>query len=245
MNNILSTKKLDIGIIEQARSKNVNIAEVEFIKVRPIASKEKWEEVFRWIQGKEIFVVFTSRHAVEAVNQYLHPYLNPYQHQWKIFCLAGSTKQAVEKSEDLHGKIIDTAVNAADLAEKIIKWQAKEVVFFCGDQRRNELPDSLKNNGIQIHECVVYHTTETPVSISENYDGILFFSPSAARSFFSLNQPGGRTVCFAVGQTTAKTIEEFTEAEIIISNNSSQESVMESVYEYFNQKGVGRTEVTE
>ena len=44
--------------------------------------------------------------------------------------------------------ILGTADNAEQLAEKIIKDSIyKKFIFFCGDQRRDELPEKLKNNG--------------------------------------------------------------------------------------------------
>ena len=84
---VLSTKKLDPSLIEQAKKNDIGIIEQEAIKVTPILSKEKWLEIFQVIQDKKEFVVFTSSNAVFALQKYLNDYTNPHPINWKIFSL--------------------------------------------------------------------------------------------------------------------------------------------------------------
>ena len=96
--------------------------------------------------------------AVDAVAKFI-PAKKP---SWKIFCTGNTTKKMVKK---IFGEenICAAADSAEQLAEKIIENSSiKNIVFFCGDQRRNELPDKLKNNGITVEELIVYKTIETP-----------------------------------------------------------------------------------
>src|SRR6185369_9706401 len=105
---------------------------------------------------KKITAVFTSINAVEAVSKFIST-----KTSWKIFCTGGTTKKMVKK---IFGEqnIYATAGSAAQLAEKIIENSfIKSVVFFCGDQRRNELPGTLKIKGIEVEELIVYKTIET------------------------------------------------------------------------------------
>jgi uroporphyrinogen-III synthase len=147
--------------------------------------------------------------------------------------LAGKTKQAILKVEQLKKKIIAEANNATNLAQKIIESGVKEIVFVCGNKRRDELPVLLNKAGIEIHELTVYETTKTPIVISEDFDAILFFSPSAVQSFFSVNQLKKNTACFAIGETTAGSISDVTNNRIIISKSPSQEEMLASVHFYF------------
>src|SRR5215213_1713498 len=114
---VLSTKKLDPLLIEQAKRNDIEIIEHEFISVKPVTGKEKWDEVFNYIQ-QQAYIVFTSANAVEAIKKYLHPYINYNVIDWKIFCLSGKTKETIEAGADLSGSVIDTADNAVDLANK-------------------------------------------------------------------------------------------------------------------------------
>ena len=95
------------------------------------------------------------------------------------------------------------------LADSIIKTSIKNIVFFSGDQRRDELPEKLKKNHIEVEEIVVYKTIETPEPISKSYNAILFFSPSAVQSFFSKNTINDSTQIFAIGSTTARAAEPY------------------------------------
>lgn len=228
---VLSTKKLELSLVEQAREYDIEIIEQEAIKVYPILSKEKWQEIFGIIEAKKENIVFTSSNAVVAVRKYLNDYINPFDINWKIFSLSGKTKEAIESGS--LGTIVETGRYAKELAEKIIANQIDEVVFFCGDKRREVLPKILKEAEVAIHEIVVYETILTPVVLKDTVDAVLFFSPSAVQSFFSVNQLKNDVVCFAVGQTTAGSIHEFSQNKIITSESPAQEKVLASVRQYF------------
>jgi uroporphyrinogen-III synthase len=61
----------------------------------------------------------------------------------------------------------------------------------------------------------------------------LFFSPSAANSFFSVNKLPTGIVCFAIGDTTAKIIAQHTTNKIVTSERPAQEVMMTDVARYF------------
>ena len=134
---VLSTKKLDSSLIEQAKQKNIEIIERTAISIKTINTKEKWQEVYRYVEAGFQYIVFTSSHAVQVLKSILHSNVNPHMVQWKIFSLSGRTKDAVEKHLNFFGGIIDTAHDASSLTKKIIENKVKEVIFFCGSKRRD------------------------------------------------------------------------------------------------------------
>jgi len=140
-------------------------------------------------------VIFTSTNAVRAVTNVLqHP------PDWKIFCVGSETKKRVTSFFG-ESAVMDYAGNAKELSEKIIRpGQVKKAVFFCGDQRRDILPDQLRAAGISLKELALYQTLLTPVRLTKTYDAVLFFSPTAVTSFFSLNTPSSKTILFALGE---------------------------------------------
>ncbi|HEX4851773.1 MAG TPA: uroporphyrinogen-III synthase [Puia sp.] len=109
----------------------------------------------------------------------------------------------------------------------------KQAIFFCGDLRRDELPDILKEGGVEINELVVYETKLTPVKVSMRYDGILFFSPSAIKSFFTLNELPSKTVLFSIGETTRATLMDFTDHKIISIDKPNKEDLVRLALQYF------------
>ncbi len=231
----LSTKRIDPSLKREAMQKGIEITDKEFICIRPVQTPAKKEAVLQWAKNAEgLAVIFTSSNAVEnTVTEFNSPGNRDILPSWKIFCLDGATKKTV--LADFPGsRIISTAAHATALADKIIEQDTyKKLVFFCGNKRRDELPAQLKRNGIEVIEVVVYETIETPVSINEYFDAVLFFSPLAAGSFFSLNSIAEKTVCFAVGATTAKAISGHTANPVITSKTPDQEALINSVNLYF------------
>ncbi|MFT3826808.1 MAG: uroporphyrinogen-III synthase [Chitinophagaceae bacterium] len=233
---VLSTKKISPSLKAVAVQHGIILREEEFISIQPILTEEKHREVTEWVlYPGELYVVFTSQHAVEYTALHFEQDNTYYvTDQWKIFCMQGTTAQLVKKY--LREKqIVATGANAAELAEAIINnGPIKQVVFFCGNLRREELPSLLKVKGIRVTEVVVYETQPTPAVTDTKVDAILFFSPSAVKSFFSVNTIPAATTCFAIGPTTAAEISKHTGNRIITGNAPSQETMMQGLFHYFN-----------
>jgi uroporphyrinogen-III synthase len=226
---VLSTRKLLPSLIEEAAKNDIEVREEEFIAIRPILTKEKQEEVLTWILAAENQnVLFTSSNAVEAVKTFLRATGNKTISNRNAFCLSGKTKESLLSITNPSATLA-MAENAEGLANEIKNRDVKEIVFFCSNKRRNELPDILSAHGIRVHEVVVYETFEKPSLASDGIDGILFFSPSAVSSFFSLNNIKPGVICFAIGKTTAEAISEFTRNKIIISGYPSQQAMLDLV----------------
>ena len=233
---VLSTKKLEPLLLERAKQEGIEITEQDAIVIKPILSREKWDEIFSFLEKKIGYAVFTSSNAVTALKKYLNEYINHLPPHWKIFCLSGKTKEVLSEEERLFDSIEATASSATELAQKIIASGAKELLFFCGNRRRDELPALLQNAGVQVHEVVVYEVEETPAVVRGDFDGVLFFSPSAVQSFFAANQLKEATVCFAIGQTTAASVKQATQNQLFISKEPTQEALLEEVIYYFNTR---------
>ncbi len=225
---ILSTKALTQESKDKASLNDIDIDELPFITTEPIKSDELKNSLRGFLQ-QNITAVFTSKNAVLAFEQIVNAEV-----PWKIFCIGQSTKKFVAKvfGEE---KIVDTADNASELADIILKdGEIKRVIFFCGKIRREELPEKLKSAEIELKEIVVYETLETPQKISrKHYDGILFFSPSAVKSFFSLNKLNDEIQIFAIGKTTADAIQKNIDVELKIAETPGEENMINLVISTF------------
>ncbi len=225
--HILCTRPLSEALVETVRQEGINMDILPFIETEPIQSIEIQQEIEQAL-AKTATVIFTSMNAVEAVAYYLDE-----QPDWRIYCIGNTTRERV-KEHFGEAAIAGTASTAATLAEAIVEDEpAEEIIFFCGDQRRAELPEILESNGFELTELVVYHTIAVPHKITRAYNGILFFSPSAADSFFSTNKVNGQTILFAIGATTAKAIKKYTNNKIIIGDEPAKEHLVELVLDFF------------
>jgi len=226
--NILSTRPLSKELIHAAAEKNIFIESISFIETEMIVD-ENLKEKIKNLSHHSLNIVFTSMNAVEAVTKYL----NGIKPNWKIFCIGNTTKKLTEENF-AKNSIARTADSASALANVIISEKnISSVVFFCGNQRRDELPEKLLHHNIEVKEMVVYKTIPSSHQITKDYDGIIFYSPSAVNSFFSVNKINQRTILFAIGNTTATEMKKFVPNKIIIANEPSKKLLAEQAINYF------------
>ena len=209
--NILSTRPLNKSLVQEAKAVGISIDELSFIDTEPIQDIATQQEIEQaYLQSST--VVFTSMNAVDAVLAWQ----DGQQPDWVIYCMGNTTKLLLKENFGEHS-VAGTASSAAELAELIAEESdIDEVIFFCGEQRRDELPAILRNKGIEVHEIIVYETIHTPHKVSKDYHAILFYSPSAVSSFFSNNKVPAQTILFAIGNTTAKTIQQYCNKCIVL-----------------------------
>lgn len=198
---ILSTRLLAQPLIDKAMAHGIRVDAVPFIDIS-FTEAEILQAQIQPILTQSATVVFTSSNAVKSVARFL----NGAQPDWKIYCLSTATKDAVIGAFGEHS-IVATANDGTDLAQLIVANAAiNDVVFFCGNLRRNIIPDVLQQQGKTVTEILAYHTVVTPQIIHQTYNGVVFFSPSAVDSFFSVNTIPKETICYAIGKTTADSI---------------------------------------
>ena len=225
---ILSTRPIDAPLINEAKHQNIEIDILSFIETVQIRSIEVQQEIENALL-KSSAVVFTSMNAVEAVANEL----DGHQPNWKIYSIGNSTRQLVKKYFGEEA-IAGTAESAAELAELIVEEDnSDDIFFFCGEQRRDELPDILRSNDFDVNEIVVYQTIQVKHKIEKTYHGILFFSPSAVQSFFSNNKISDKTILFAIGNTTATEIKKYTNNKIITDDEPSKENLVMEMIRYY------------
>jgi uroporphyrinogen-III synthase len=226
--NILCTRPLNGPLIKEAEQRGFTIDVLSFIeisKTEDITTKKEIEQA----AAREAAVVFTSMNAVEAVTESL----NGKKPGWKIFCIGNTTRKLVHEYFG-PAAIAGTGGTAAELARQIAADRfIDEVFFFCGNIRRDELPAILRQQDILVKETVVYSTSLLPQKIKADYKGIVFFSPSAVRSFFQVNKPAETTVLFAIGTTTAEEIKKHTANKIIIADEPGKENLVQKMMEHF------------
>ena len=218
------------ALIREAAAQNIIIDATSFIQTEPVIDNAVAAQIRELFQ-KPITAVFTSANAVKAVAPI---YKKPKS--WKVYSISNTTARLI--TELFKILISGMAGNAATLADVIIKDRPKKVYFFCGNLRRDALPEKLRQANIEVEELVVYQTTETPTVITTVYDGILFYSPSTVHSFFSVNTVEAATQLFAIGFTTAETILLYTSNPVKISDKAGKEDMVHQVIQHFNiQKG--------
>ncbi len=210
---VLSTKKLSRSQQELLLNSGIGLVQRDFISIIPLQFKLK--EIPK-------NVIFTSKNAVKAMLS--HPGLSEFKTR-NIFCVGEKTADFLKQNGF---QVVETAHYGADLAEKIVqKHENGEFLFLCGKKRNPELSATLKKEKVKLTEVEIYDTQANPGKIDRNFDGVLFFSPSAVKSFCSENALFG-TPAFCIGKTTAAEARKHTD-KVIIANKPSIENVVVQV----------------
>ncbi|HET8886634.1 MAG TPA: uroporphyrinogen-III synthase [Salinimicrobium sp.] len=219
MKTVLSTKKLSKSQRSLLLNTGIGLVEQDFIEIEPIPFEIEAEKLPENI-------IFTSQNAVLAIEK---NQIFQFLKSKKIYCV-GEKTAALLSEKGL--KVQHFEHYGVDLAGKLVKTNENEgFLFFCGKKRRHELPEIFRKHKIPLTEVEVYDTIETPKKISRNFDGILFFSPSAVKSFCTENELKN-TTAFCIGTTTASEANKRTE-QIEIASKPTIESVIVQVVKYF------------
>jgi uroporphyrinogen-III synthase len=212
MKSILSTKKLSNSQKQLFLNAGLSLVEYNAIIIEAVDFELSSEKIKN--------AIFTSKKAVKAV-------LGKVEIE-NCFCVGEKTAAILSENEF---QIQEIADYGKDLAEIIVqKYPEATFTFFCGKKRRDELPEILKLENIKCKEIEVYSTGLNPREFPQEFDGILFFSPSAVQSFTAENQLKN-TIAFCIGETTATEAKKHTK-NIIIATKPSIENVIVQVAKY-------------
>jgi|GEM_PF-1207911 len=181
-------------------------------------------------------IAFTSQNAVKAFSEIIFKEKIKVP-QVKFYAIGDSTAR--------HLKLLDIEPflpknnDAVALSELILKDKnIRTVLFPCAEHHLEDLPEWLKRQNVQVRELICYSTILLKNKIEVNgMEGIVFMSPSAVKSFFSVNKVIDAIPIFTIGRTTADEVRRWTTNSVVIANRPDVNSIFEKVMEYFsNQK---------
>ena len=213
MATLLSTKKLKPNQKELILNAGLSFVEYDSIKTENISFE---------IPHELKNAIFTSQNAVKAFVKKQLPSPSGEGLGVRAFCVGEKTKELLEKNGL---KVVEIGENASKLGEKIAKsYKSESFYFFTGNKRRDELPQILGDSNIELNEIEVYKTSLNTKEFYQNFDGVLFFSPSGVQSFAAHNK-FGESLAICIGNTTATEAKKHTQ-NIEIANSTSVESVI-------------------
>ena len=217
---ILSTRPVSAALVRAAQLKNIELEVISFIETEAIEDVEVQQEIEQAALQRAA-IVFTSMNAVKAVTDMLDQQVP----EWRIYCIGHKTQELVS---DYFGAqaIAATADHAMALADAIIEDSPEEVFFFCGNNRRDELPHQLQEHNIVVNEITVYQTRLLPHKVDKAYDAVVFFSPSAVDSFFKLNKLPEHTVVYAIGNTTKAAVKKYCSNPVVVGDSPDKEALI-------------------
>lgn len=172
--------------------------------------------------------IFTSKKAVKAIS----PKLKDLKIPKHIFAVGAKT---AEKLEELGLKVtFPKNYNVFALAEMMHDLKLKNVVHFCGNLKAADL-NKLLGDSVKLTSVEVYHTKLTSHKMNDlnDFNGIVFMSPSAVESFSQQNKIAKNMQVFCIGPTTGQAAKEAGMAHCITPEYSTMDSLMESIQSFY------------
>ena len=226
MATILSTKKLLPENHSRLIYNKLKVIEEDFISIIPIPFSIPAFD-FNQIQH----IIITSQNSVDLVANHLLPYKGKLQ-----FYVVGKKTSSMLENLFSRESIFMVADYGSDLAERITGMsEIPSFTFFCGKQRRNDIPDTLTKHNVSYKEFQVYDTIPNPVEINEPYNAVLFFSPSAVESFVMKNDISQSSAIFAIGNTTANAIKKYYNGQVNLPAETTERATVLKTIEHFNK----------
>lgn len=180
-----------------------------FIQIDPVSLKEFRKQKVNILDHTA--VIFTSRNAVDHFFRICAEGKMEMPADMKYFCISEQTSHYLQKYIVVRKRKIFTGTKtAADLLDLLRKHKTEKFLFPCSNIRRNDIPEFMDTNGLNLTEAVLYETVASNLSdlADVNYDIVAFFSPSGVTSLFA-NFPDfkqNKTRIAAFGPTTAKAV---------------------------------------
>lgn len=214
---IVATKKLSERQKQQLLRADFSVFDEDFISIQ--------SKIFE-IENINDYLIFTSQNAVESVLK--NKKITEIKAK-RCFCVGEKTKALLEQNDF---DVIADSDYAAELASIICNQYSKNsFTFFCGNIRRDVLPEAMKLAEIILDEVEVYETILITHKINFKPDGILFFSPSGVESYLQENKIEDEN-CFCIGNTTAEALKYVTPNRIIANQPTMESVVMKCIENY-------------
>lgn len=213
---------MDVDLKNEATKRGFFIEDKDFLAFSYTNKKSVADK----IESNSFPLIFTSQHGVKGFN-FLRKKFNFKIKKNHCYAIEGTTSRTAAGFE-----VINTALNAAQLAERIIENQESNVLHCTTKHRRHELASKLTEAGVNINVCEVYDKKMLPQKVAD-FDGVLFFSPSQFDAFTACNHLMVDTPIFCIGATTAKHAKNLNHKNIIVAEQANEAAVLTTVYEYF------------
>jgi len=153
LKRILSTKKLSTSQRDLLTGAGFSV--VSYDAITPFSLQFELPE-------KLEHIIFTSRNGAKSVLSKL----GSLSGITNIYCVG---KKTADYCKENNGNVVFFAQNGAELAQYLIKSQEnREYIYFCSAQRRDELPQALKEAKIDVFEVKTYDISSNLLVFDQN-----------------------------------------------------------------------------
>jgi len=196
---------------ELIKNYNVAIDFRSFTEVDGISSKEFRKYKVNILDHTAI--ILTSKTGVDHFFRICTEMRVTVPETMKYFCISESVAFYLQKYIVYRKRKIFYANNKFDdLVDILMKHKEEKFLLPLSDTHKPEIPKKLTKLKLTYSKAILYRTITSKLNdlITDNYDMLVFFSPSCVKSLFdnypNFKQENTKIACF--GPTTAKAIKD-------------------------------------
>ena len=231
---ILSTRALGNAARDFIHHENWLVDIISFIETHGVINVDQLADFLAACKEpcQNFLLLFSSVNAVKWLKWGLERYGFELPPGLKAICVGEKTLRAAENM--LGVKPMLAVKNSQTLLSNMKETIPSGITFLycCGGNRLNTLPLGLKAVGFAVKEFVVYETQLTPHTTLKDYNAILFFSPSAVESYFSVNQWDKNRVAVSIGHTTSEALTKAGVERILIADEPNEIAMLSKLHDF-------------
>ncbi len=225
---ILFTRSLNTDQIDFGQKMNCTIDHHAFIRIDLCSISADELEIIN--SGQYSNWIFTSQNAVRSLQE--------NQEQIQLDKLEKCFAVGQKTADQLSGMGISSQIpkrhNSESLSELLKDYASESFLYFTGNLRQKTLIHFFEEHETPYKEIKVYDTHLIQPEINlEDYDAICFCSPSAVHSFFKNYQLKNNQPCFAIGNTTAVALVDYSDF-VMLAEQTNVFSLIQSCHQYLN-----------
>jgi uroporphyrinogen-III synthase len=213
--NILLTKKLPASELALIRSWGWNAKTVETLNITTNEVRE--------IPHSDVWVI-SSRNSLGAVRKFID------QAPGSIYCIGDWMKEQLNENNVTFS--IKNFGNMEKLATELAKQEYKHILYYCGEEHRQELEEGLKGQSTKISKVITHRSEMTFPVVDVNFDVVCVFSPRSAESLLRNNSFANNVAFASIGTTTASYLSRRGITNIFTASNPDSRTLLE---EFHNQ----------
>lgn len=209
----LSTRTFPLSTTQKQRAKELQITIdfLDFITIDYTLSLEAKQILAHLDFNSRPHILLSSQNAVYALQQYFSSNFAPKLH---FYCVGEQTLHLTKKyfpqsnSEYLGNNMNQSLPHILKMSQSL-----DTTLYFCAATKPlPTLINFLNHHAVKFQHIPLYTTKLQAHSVKNNYDGVLFYSPSGVQAFFTdnpnyLENPEKSPLYLCIGQTTANELQ--------------------------------------
>jgi uroporphyrinogen-III synthase len=176
-------------------------------------------------------LIFTSANGLIAYREIIKVHeITPLNND--VFVIEGRTS---ELASQLGLKILATAKDSDALAKEILKHKFKNYLHMSSNIRLDSWKDKLAEENVNVETIEIYFKEKMKFTYPK-FQTVLFFSPSQIDAFLDNNSLLKDIPAFCIGESTAKHLKKLGHKNIIVSEQSNEDRLINTMIQYFKEK---------